>query len=234
VAWVFLGISATFGAERAVGKITATPPAGTWDISRRRVAAAPQLRRGRFVETRRGLGRGHFAETRRGDAAAATWMVRGDGVGRRYRASALATHPDTSATDRGERFALVREAADALKTDAQIDALLATSRRARRDELAELWRDEVREWPVDRLAAYLRDAGLPEAVVAEFVEYEVDGREVVGLGQWGGDDVDHFIYALRWLGAEEEAGAAETERVLRELVQRECGDNFRHLKWPAR
>ena len=52
--------------------------------------------------------------------------------------------------------------------------------------------------------------------------------------RWGGDDVDHFIYALRWLGAEEEAGAAETERVLRELVQRECGDNFRHLKWPAR
>ena len=46
------------------------------------------------------------------------------------------------------------------------------------------------------------------------------------MPQWEGDDVDHFIWALRWLGTEDEAVAARTEKILRDLAGRERGANF--------
>jgi curved DNA-binding protein CbpA len=143
-----------------------------------------------------------------------------------YRAAALASHPDTSATERGDRFALVKRAADALRREDDFERLARAHAAARDDSLAALWRDEVREWSVERLAAHLRDEGAPEPVVAAFVEEDVDGREVVGVPQWEGDDVDHFIWALRWLGTEDEAVAARTEKILRDLAGRERGANF--------
>ena len=35
--------------------------------------------------------------------------------------------------------------------------------------------------------------------------------EVVGVPQWCGDDVDHFMWSLRWLGTDDEAQAQRTE-----------------------
>lgn len=89
-----------------------------------------------------------------------------------YRAAALASHPDTSPTERGDRFALVKRAADALKREDDFERLARAHAAARDDSLAALWRDEVREWSVERLAAHLRDEGAPEPVVAAFVEEE--------------------------------------------------------------
>ena len=85
--------------------------------------------------------------------------------------------------------------------------------------------DEYRR-EMRRALAHLRDEGAPEPVVAAFVEEDVDGREVVGVPQWEGDDVDHFIWALRWLGTEDEAVAARTEKILRDFAGRERGANF--------
>ena len=151
--------------------------------------------------------------------------ARAEAVRAAYRAAALASHPDTSSTERGDRFALVKRAHDALRSDA--DGLIARSAAARDDALAALWRDEVREWSSAQLAAHLRAEGSPEGVVAAFLEEDVDGREVVGVPQWQGDDVDHFIWSLRWLGADDDAAvAARTEKILRDLAGRECGANF--------
>ena len=70
-----------------------------------------------------------------------------------------------------------------------------------------------------------------EAVaLAEALE-AVDGREVVGLEMWGGADTDGYIWSLRWLGTEEEAVAARTEEVLRDLIRRDLSNNFKHDAW---
>mmetsp|Transcript_15439 Transcript_15439/g.46105 ORF Transcript_15439/g.46105 Transcript_15439/m.46105 type:complete len:212 (-) Transcript_15439:17-652(-) len=156
-------------------------------------------------------------------------------VRKAYRTAALATHPDTSDAERGDRFQLVQQAADELRDARVLEEYLARYEAKRSDILGDLWRDEVREWSVARVGRYLRDAGLSEAVVAEFAANDVDGREVVGLDHFGGADTDHFLYALRWIGADEdEATAARTEAVLRGLIQREYSENFMKMKWTGR
>ena len=156
-------------------------------------------------------------------------------VRRAYRKAALDSHPDTSALDRADRFSLVQRAADLLRQDDVLDRLVAGgaagARKAQDDKLSRLWRDEVREWSVERLSEHLRSKGLSEAVVAAFAEEEVDGREVVGLEMWGGADTDGYIWSLRWLGTEEEAVAARTEEVLRDLIRRDVSSNFKHDAW---
>ena len=111
-------------------------------------------------------------------------------VRRAYRKAALDSHPDTSALDRADRFSLVQRAADLLRQDDVLDRLVAGgaagARKAQDDKLSRLWRDEVREWSVERLSEHLRSKGLCDDVVAAFAEEEVDGREVVGLEMWGG------------------------------------------------
>lgn len=162
-------------------------------------------------------------------------------VKRAYRKAALDSHPDTSALDRTDRFALVQRAADLLRQDDVLDRLVdGGAAGAQDDTLSRLWRDEVREWSVERVSEYLRSKSLSEAVVAAFVEEDVDGREVVGLEMWGGADTDQYIWSLRWLGAEEEAVAlgteeavvaARTEEVLRDLIRRDVSSNFKHDGW---
>ena len=153
-------------------------------------------------------------------------------VRRAYRKAALDSHPDTSALDRADRFSLVQRAADLLRQDDVLDRLVAGGAAGAQDDtLSRLWRDEVREWSVERLSEHLRSKGLSEAVVAAFAEEEVDGREVVGLEMWGGADTDGYIWSLRWLGTEEEAVAARTEEVLRDLIRRDVSSNFKHDAW---
>ena len=153
-------------------------------------------------------------------------------VRRAYRKAALDSHPDTSALDRADRFSLVQRAADLLRQDGVLDRLVAGGAAGAQDDtLSRLWRDEVREWSVERLSEHLRSKGLSEAVVAAFAEEEVDGREVVGLEMWGGADTDGYIWSLRWLGTEEEAVAARTEEVLRDLIRRDVSSNFKHDAW---
>ena len=153
-------------------------------------------------------------------------------VRRAYRKAALDSHPDTSALDRADRFSLVQRAADLLRQDDVLDRLVAGGAAgAQDDKLSRLWRDEVREWSVERLSEHLRSKGLSEDVVAAFAEEEVDGREVVGLEMWGGADTDGYIWSLRWLGTEEEAVAARTEEVLRDLIRRDVSSNFKHDAW---
>ena len=153
-------------------------------------------------------------------------------VRRAYRKAALDSHPDTSALDRADRFSLVQRAADLLRQDDVLDRLVAGGAAGAQDDtLSRLWRDEVREWSVERLSEHLRSKGLSEGVVAAFAEEEVDGREVVGLEMWGGADTDGYIWSLRWLGTEEEAVAARTEEVLRDLIRRDLSNNFKHDAW---
>ena len=153
-------------------------------------------------------------------------------VRRAYRKAALDSHPDTSALDRADRFSLVQRAAELLRQDDVLDRLVAGGAAGAQDDtLSRLWRDEVREWSVERLSEHLRAKGLSEDVVAAFAEEEVDGREVVGLEMWGGADTDGYIWSLRWLGTEEEAVAARTEEVLRDLIRRDVSSNFKHDAW---
>ena len=156
-------------------------------------------------------------------------------VRRAYRKAALDSHPDTSALDRADRFSLVQRAADLLRQDDVLDRLVAGgaagARKAQDDKLSRPWRDQVREWSVERLSEHLRAKGLSTDVVAAFAEEEVDGREVVGLEMWGGADTDGYIWSLRWLGTEEEAVAARTEEVLRDLIRRDVSSNFKHDAW---
>ena len=153
-------------------------------------------------------------------------------VRRAYRKAALDSHPDTSALDRADRFSLVQRAANLLRQDDVLDRLVAGGAAGAQDDtLSRLWRDEVREWSVERLSEHLRSKGLSEDVVAAFAEEEVDGREVVGLEMWGGADTDGYIWSLRWLGTEEEAVAARTEEVLRDLIRRDVSSNFKHDAW---
>lgn len=137
-------------------------------------------------------------------------------VQRAFRAAAFRCHPDTNTgTPDAEAFARVTRAAEMLRSGARLDTTLA-----------QLWREEVREWTVEQLAEHLAEEGLPEDVVGHFVEHAVNGREVVGVPQWEGNDTDNFIYCLRWLGTDDEDQARRTEAVLRELVGAECGSNF--------
>ena len=137
-------------------------------------------------------------------------------VQRAFRAAAFRCHPDTNTgTPDAEAFARVTRAAEMLRSGARLDTTLAR-----------LWREEVREWTVEQLAEHLAEEGLPEDVVGHFVEHAVNGREVVGVPQWEGNDTDNFIYCLRWLGTDDEDQARRTEAVLRELVGAECGSNF--------
>ena len=140
-----------------------------------------------------------------------------------------------SALDRADRFSLVQRAADLLRQDEVLDRLVAGgaagARKAQDDKLSRLWRDEVREWSVERLSEHLRSKGLSDDVIDAFAEEEVDGREVVGLEMWGGADTDGYIWSLRWLGTEEEAVAARTEEVLRDLIRRDVSSNFKHDAW---
>ena len=167
-----------------------------------------------------------------GTLAVLDTAARAKEVRRAYRKAALDSHPDTSALDRADRFSLVQRAADLLRQDDVLDRLVAGGAAGAQDDtLSRLWRDEVREWSVERLSEHLRSKGLSEAVVAAFAEEEVDGREVVGLEMWGGADTDGYIWSLRWLGTEEEAVAARTEEVLRDLIRRDVSSNFKHDAW---
>ena len=189
-------------------------------ISRRRAAAVEDI----DPFTILGLDAGALAVL---DTAARAKEVR-----RAYRKAALDSHPDTSALDRADRFSLVQRAADLLRQDDVLDRLVAGGAAGAQDDtLSRLWRDEVREWSVERLSEHLRSKGLSEGVVAAFAEEEVDGREVVGLEMWGGADTDGYIWSLRWLGTEEEAVAARTEEVLRDLIRRDVSSNFKHDAW---
>ena len=153
-------------------------------------------------------------------------------VRRAYRKAALDSHPDTSALDRADRFSLVQRAAELLRQDDVLDRLVAGGAAGAQDDtLSRLWRDEVREWSVERLSEHLRSKGLSDDVIDAFAEEEVDGREVVGLEMWGGADTDGYIWSLRWLGTEEEAVAARTEEVLRDLIRRDVSSNFKHDAW---
>ena len=137
-------------------------------------------------------------------------------IQRAFRAAAFRCHPDTNTgTPDAEAFARVTRAAEMLRSGARLDTTLAR-----------LWREEVREWTVEQLAEHLGEEGLPDDVIGAFVEHAVNGREVVGVPQWEGNDTDNFIYCLRWLGTDDEEQARRTEVVLRELVGAECGSNF--------
>ena len=192
-------------------------------ISRRRAAAVEDIDPLAVL----GLDAGALAVL---DTAARAKEVR-----RAYRKAALDSHPDTSALDRADRFSLVQRAADLLRQDDVLDRLVAGgavgARKAQDDKLSRLWRDEVREWSVERLSEHLRSKGLSDDVIDAFAEEEVDGREVVGLEMWGGADTDGYIWSLRWLGTEEEAVAARTEEVLRDLIRRDLSNNFKHDAW---
>ena len=218
-------------------------PGSTTTGFSKRAAAVPVCTKKDFTKARggeaRGRGRRHRSVSVLGlDASALAVLdtaARAKEVRRAYRKAALDSHPDTSALDRADRFSLVQRAADLLRQDDVLDRLVAGgaagARKAQDDKLSRLWRDEVREWSVERLSEHLRSKGLSEDVVAAFAEEEVDGREVVGLEMWGGADTDGYIWSLRWLGTEEEAVAARTEEVLRDLIRRDVSSNFKHDAW---
>ena len=142
-----------------------------------------------------------------------------------FRDAAKRCHPDTNVgTPCVDEFARVTRAADMLRSDEVLEEALAVQ-----------WREEVRNWSAEQVASHLRNAGHPDAVASAFMEYGVTGRHVVG--KWTGadvrgDDVDNFIFSLRWLGVyrwlgtDDESEAQHTEETLSELVGFECGGNY--------
>ena len=132
-------------------------------------------------------------------------------VRRAYAKAAFRYHPDTAEDGAGDCAApqRVQRAARELGSAAGIEAAL------------KLWlRAEVELWTTEQLADFLhaRNPPVPDHVVDAFVEEGVCGHMIVGDYRFAGDDVEHIVWTLRFLGTKNEVEAMQVEDAIRTLA----------------
>ena len=131
-------------------------------------------------------------------------------------------HPDTADGDGdGARLQQVLRASKVLATDAGCEAALKRALRA-----------EAPRWTARDLRKYLR-VHATENIAAAFFAEGIDGVDICGDKRYGGDDVEHFIHALRVLGTADASEADLVEAIIRDVTGTQAGGYTFKRQQPA-
>jgi hypothetical protein len=143
-------------------------------------------------------------------------------VKRVAKAEIFRCHPDTADGDGdGARLQQVLRASKVLATDAGCEAALKRALRA-----------EAPRWTARDLRKYLR-VHATEKIAAAFFAEGIDGVDICGDKRYGGDDVEHFIHALRVLGTADASEADLVEAIIRDVTGTQAGGYTFKRQQPA-